>query len=81
MTGPGDGHIQSPLASDGIQLVFGTEWRRDTLKNTVDAIQEVGGLGGSGGPTIGISGGTKVEELFMEAATRTGRAADDRRIA
>ncbi len=59
--------IKSPLASDGIQLVFGTEWRRDTLENTVDAIQEVGGLGGSGGPTIGISGGTKVEELFMEA--------------
>ena len=59
--------IQSPMASDGIQVVFGTEWRRDTLRNTVDAIQEIGGLGGSGGPTIGISGGTKVEELFMEA--------------
>jgi outer membrane receptor protein involved in Fe transport len=59
--------VKSPLASDGIQLVFGTEWRRDTLKNTVDALQELGQLGGSGGPTIGISGGTKVEELFMEA--------------
>jgi iron complex outermembrane receptor protein len=59
--------IKSPLASDGIQLVFGTEWRRDTLRNTVDSLQEAGQLGGSGGPTIGISGGTKVEELFMEA--------------
>jgi iron complex outermembrane receptor protein len=59
--------IKSPLASDGIQLVVGTEWRRDTLRNTVDALQELGQLGGSGGPTIGISGGTKVEELFMEA--------------
>ena len=59
--------IKSPLASDGVQLVFGTEWRRDTLRNTVDALQEAGALGGSGGPTIGISGGTKVEELFMEA--------------
>ena len=59
--------IKSPLATDGIQVVFGTEWRRDTLKNTVDALQEAGQLGGSGGPTIGISGGTKVEELFMEA--------------
>ena len=28
--------IKSPLASDGIQVVFGTEWRRDTLQNTVD---------------------------------------------
>jgi iron complex outermembrane recepter protein len=59
--------IKSPLASDGIQVVFGTEWRRDTLENEVDALQELGQLGGSGGPTIGISGGTKVEELFMEA--------------
>ncbi len=59
--------IKSPLASDGIQVVFGTEWRRDTLKNDVDSLQEAGQLAGSGGPTIGISGGTKVEELFMEA--------------
>jgi outer membrane receptor protein involved in Fe transport len=59
--------IKSPLASDGIQLVFGTEWRRDTLENQVDALDEAFDLAGTGGPTIGISGGTKVEELFMEA--------------
>jgi outer membrane receptor protein involved in Fe transport len=59
--------VKSPFASDGVQLVFGTEWRRDTLKNTVDALQAIGDLSGTGGPTIGISGGTKVEELFMEA--------------
>ncbi len=59
--------IKSPMASDGIQVVFGTEYRRDTLGNNVDAIQEQGGLGGSGGPTIGIDGSTKVNELFMEA--------------
>ena len=59
--------VKTPWASDGVQLVFGTEWRRDTMTNTVDALQELGQLGGSGGPTIGISGGTKVEELFMEA--------------
>jgi outer membrane receptor protein involved in Fe transport len=59
--------IKSPLASDGIQLVFGTEWRRDTLENEVDSLQEAGQLAGSGGATIGISGGTKAEDLFMEA--------------
>jgi len=59
--------IKSPLASDGIQVVFGAEYRRDTLENTVDALQEQGALGGSGGPTIGISGAVKVNELFMEA--------------
>ena len=31
--------IQSPLASDGIQVVFGTEYRRDALDNYVDALQ------------------------------------------
>jgi iron complex outermembrane receptor protein len=59
--------VQSPLASDGIQLVVGAEWRRDTMSNDVDALQEQALLAGSGGATIGISGGTKVEELFMEA--------------
>jgi len=59
--------VKSPWASDGIQLVFGSEYRRDTLSNTVDALQEAGALGGSGGPTIGISGATTVKELFMEA--------------
>ena len=47
--------------------MFGSEYRRDTLVNTVDALQEAGRLGGSGGPTIGISGATTVKELFMEA--------------
>ena len=59
--------IKSPLASDGIQVVFGTEWRRDTLTNSVDSLQEQDQLSGAGGAVIGISGGTQVEELFMEA--------------
>ena len=59
--------IKSPLASDGIQVVFGTEWRRDTLRNSVDSLQEQDQLSGAGGAVIGISGGTQVEELFMEA--------------
>ena len=59
--------IQSPFASDGVQLVFGTEWRRDVLENVVDPLQEGNQLAGGGGAVIGISGGVKVEELFMEA--------------
>ncbi len=59
--------IKSPLASDGVQIVFGAEYRRDTLSNTVDALQTAGQLAGSGGATIGISGATKVNDLFMEA--------------
>ena len=48
-------------------MVFGTEWRRDTLTNSVDSLQEPDQLSGAGGAVIGISGGTQVEELFMEA--------------
>jgi outer membrane receptor protein involved in Fe transport len=57
---------KTPWASDGIQLVFGTEYRRDTLSNDVDAVQQAGNLGGSGGPTLPISGATKVQEFFFE---------------
>ncbi|HET8692081.1 MAG TPA: TonB-dependent receptor, partial [Steroidobacteraceae bacterium] len=59
--------IKSPLASDGLQLVAGVEYRRDALNNTVDALQTQGLLAGSGGPTIGISGSTLVKDAFMEA--------------
>jgi outer membrane receptor protein involved in Fe transport len=55
-----------PWASDGAQVVFGAETRRDKLTNKVDALQEAAQLSGSGGATIGISGQTKVDELFFE---------------
>ena len=58
--------FKSPWASDGVQVVFGTEYRRDTLSNKVDALQEQDQLAGAGGATIGIDGSTKVQELFFE---------------
>ena len=59
--------IKTPWASDGVQVVFGSEYRRDTVDNKVDPLQEADLLAGAGGATIGISGETKVNELFMEA--------------
>jgi iron complex outermembrane receptor protein len=59
--------VKTPWATDGVQLVFGAEYRRDTLDNKVDALQEANGLSGTGGAVIGISGDSKVNELFMEA--------------
>ena len=58
--------VKTPWASDGIQVVFGTEYRRDTLDNKVDALQEANGLSGTGGAVIGINGDSKVNELFFE---------------
>ena len=59
--------VKLPWASDGVQVVFGAEYRSDTLDNDVDALQEAFQLAGSGGPTIGITGSTKVNDLFFEA--------------
>jgi iron complex outermembrane recepter protein len=58
--------FKTPWAAEGVQVVFGAEYRRDTLDNKVDALQEQAQLSGSGGATIGISGATQVKELFFE---------------
>jgi len=62
----GNNGVKTPWASDGVQVVFGAEWRRDTLTNTVDSLQQVDDLSGAGGAVIGLSGGTKAEDLFFE---------------
>ncbi|HEY8266216.1 MAG TPA: TonB-dependent receptor [Steroidobacteraceae bacterium] len=59
--------IKSPLASDGIQVVFGAEYRRDAVRNNVDALQEQDQFSGAGGAVIGIEGATQANDLFMEA--------------
>jgi outer membrane receptor protein involved in Fe transport len=58
---------KTPWASEGVQVVFGAEYRRDFLRSDVDALQEQAQLAGSGGATIGITGATMVNDLFMEA--------------
>jgi len=58
--------VKTPWANDGVQTVFGVEYRRDSLQNTVDANQQAGDLAGSGGATFGIDGSTRVNELFFE---------------
>ncbi len=58
--------FQLPWAAEGAQVVFGAEYRRDTMDNKVDALQEAAQLSGTGGATIGVAGSTKVSELFFE---------------
>src|SRR5690606_15082108 len=55
-----------PSATESIKVAAGAEYRRDSLVNTVDAMQSQALLSGSGGATIGISGSTKVVDLFGE---------------
>ena len=53
--------IKSPLATDGIQVVFGAEYRRDALDNSVDALQVGNQLSGGAGSVIPISGSTMAQ--------------------
>jgi outer membrane receptor protein involved in Fe transport len=62
----GDYGMKTPWARDGIQVVFGAEYRRDAISNQVDALQQAGDLSGSGGATLPISGSTIVQDLFFE---------------
>lgn len=56
-----------PTAADSIKVAFGSEYRRDSMVNSVDALQSANRLSGAGGATIGIEGATKVVDLFTEA--------------
>ena len=59
--------FKSPLATDGVGVAFGTEYRRENLALRTDEELSSGDLGGSGGPTIANSGSFDVYELFGEA--------------
>jgi outer membrane receptor protein involved in Fe transport len=58
--------LQSPFASESIAVVFGVEKRFDRLDNLTDDLLATAQLSGTGGPQIGISGQTKVLDLFTE---------------
>ena len=58
--------IKSPFANDGLGLNIGYEYRKETLTLNTDQAFTSGDLAGQGGPTIGVSGGFKVNEYFAE---------------
>ncbi|MHB8286457.1 MAG: TonB-dependent receptor plug domain-containing protein, partial [Caulobacteraceae bacterium] len=62
----GDYGVKSPMASDGVGVAFGSEYRRETLNFTTDSEFSSGDLAGQGGPKIGNSGSFDVYELFGE---------------
>lgn len=62
----GEYGIKLPSADEGVQVVFGAEYRRDYLTNETDSLLATAALSGTGGATIGIEGATQVKELFFE---------------
>jgi outer membrane receptor protein involved in Fe transport len=58
--------VKSPWSSEGIQVAFGAEYRKDKLDNQTDELLTSAQLSGSGGATISINGETSVTDLFTE---------------
>jgi iron complex outermembrane recepter protein len=58
--------IKMPTATESIKVAFGIENRYDRLKNVTDDPTSQDLLSGAGGATIGLSGSTKVLDMFTE---------------
>lgn len=58
--------IVSPMATQGLQVAFGAEYRRDQLDAISDTSFETGDLAGQGGPTLSVSGSVQVYDVFGE---------------
>lgn len=63
-----DSGFVSPFAEDGVAILFGTEFRRDSLRTQADGINATpGALVGAGGAVLPTNGRTEVYEFFTEA--------------
>lgn len=62
----GEYGIKSPMASDGVSIAIGAEYRRDSLELIADNAFNTGDLTGQGAPTVDTFGSYKVTEFFGE---------------
>ena len=62
----GEYGIQSPWADDGVGIVLGAEYRKETLEFYSDTAFQTGDLAGQGAPTLPVSGSFDVKEFFTE---------------
>jgi iron complex outermembrane receptor protein len=63
----GDYGIKSPLASEGVGVALGAEYRREHLDSVADFLSTNGLVNGNGGASPPVNGGFDVYELFGEA--------------
>jgi iron complex outermembrane recepter protein len=62
----GEYGLQSPWASEGIGVVFGAEYRKESLEFQSDIAFQTGDLAGQGAPTLPVNGSFDVKEVFTE---------------
>lgn len=62
----GEYGIKSPVANDGVSIVLGGEYRKETLDFHADSAFETGDLAGQGSPTLSTTGDFSVKEFFTE---------------
>ncbi len=62
----GDYGIKSPLASEGVGVALGAEYRREHLDTVADFLSNNGLVNGNGGAAPPVNGGFDVYELFGE---------------
>jgi outer membrane receptor protein involved in Fe transport len=62
----GEYGVKLPWAESGIDVVFGAEWREETLQYIPDDAAQRGDIGGLAAPLVPIDGGYEVTELFTE---------------
>lgn len=62
----GEYGIKTPWANDGLSIVIGGEYRKETLDFRSDIAFQTGDLAGQGAPTLPVSGDFNVKEFFTE---------------
>ena len=62
----GEYGIQSPWASEGVGIVLGGEYRKESLEFQSDIAFQTGDLAGQGAPTLPVNGSFDVKEFFSE---------------
>lgn len=64
----GDYGFASPMASSGIEMVFGVEHREENLTYVPSDNAQAGEVGGLGAALVPVIGGYEVDEVFIEGS-------------
>lgn len=62
----GEYGVKTPWADQGVDIVFGAEYRKESLEFNSDIAFSTGDLAGQGAPTLPVSGSFDVKEFFTE---------------